>query len=88
MTILDDYPKVAAKIAHFRCSGRGQRDIPVTNAYGITEIVMLLPGRVAASVRTDAASTLVRYLGGDVTLVDEIAQNHLAQQEVEDDHPA
>ena len=49
---------------------------------------MLLPGRAAASVRKEAANCLVRYLGGDLTLVDELARNHLAQQDLDEDAPA
>ena len=36
----------------------------MADAYVITEIVMIFPGRAAASVRKQAASVLVRYLGG------------------------
>jgi len=49
---------------------------------------MLLPGRAAANVRKQAASTLVRYLGGDMSMVEEIARNHLTQQQLEEDDPA
>ena len=43
---------------------RGQRITPVTCATGIIEIVLLLPGRVAARVRRQAAELLCRCLGG------------------------
>ena len=49
---------------------------------------MLLPGKAAGHVCKQAASTLVRYLGGDLSLVDELAQIQLGQQELDDDHPA
>ena len=49
---------------------------------------MLLPGRAAAHVRKEAASTLVRFLGGDMSMVDEIARNHLTQTELDEDNPA
>ena len=49
---------------------------------------MLLPGRAAASVRKQASSTLVRYLAGDASMVDELAQNHLVQQELDEENPA
>ena len=84
----EQFPEVALTCSNFKFSGRGQRETPVTCAKGAVLIVMLLPGRAAANVRKQAASTLVRYIGGDLTLVDEIAQNHLAQQELDDDHPA
>ena len=48
---------------------------------------MLLPGRAAAHIRKQAASTLVRYLGGDLSMVNEIASNHLTQQELDENDP-
>ena len=43
---------------------------------GITQIIMVLPGKAGRRVRTEAASVVVRYLGGDLTMVDEIAATH------------
>ena len=42
----------------------GQRETPVTDARGIVEIIMILPGHQATLVRRQAAELLVRYLGG------------------------
>ena len=84
----EQFPEVATTCSNFKFSGRGQRDTPITCVKGAILIVMLLPGRAAATVRKQAASTLVRYLGGDLSLVDEIARNHLAQQELDEDEPA
>ena len=53
---------------------KGQRASPVTDARGIVEIIMLLGGRQAARVRRQAAELLVRYLGGDLSLVDEVCR--------------
>ena len=76
-----------SKAYNFRFPGQGQRETPVTDARGIVEIVMLLPGKAAASVRKQAASILVRYLGGDLSLVEEVASNRLAQESLPEDHP-
>ena len=54
------YPEVNANIVDFKFPGRGQRKTSVTDAGGIVEIVMLLPGRQAALVRRQAAELLVR----------------------------
>ena len=35
---------------------------------------MLLPGRMAARVRRQASELLVRYLGGDLSLIDEVCR--------------
>ena len=84
----DIYPEVRHLISNFKFSGRGQRDTPVTDAEGITQIIMLLPGRAAALARQSAANVVVRYLGGDVSLVREIMANRNMQAELEPDHPA
>ena len=84
----EQFPEVQSGGTDFKFPGRGQRNTPVTCVKGAVTIVMLLPGRAAAHVRKQAASTLVRYLGGDLSLVDEIARNHLTQQELDEEHPA
>ena len=84
----EQFPEVQSGGTNFKFPGRGQRDTPVTCVKGVVTIVMLLPGRAAAHVRKQAASTLVRYLGGDLSMVEEIARNHLTQQELDEDDPA
>ena len=72
---------------NFRSDGRGS-PTPVTTASGIARIIMLLPGKAAAGLRKTAADLLVRYLGGDTTLVDEIYGNRQIQEQLPRDHPA
>jgi len=43
------------------------------------EFTFLLPGRAAANMRHQAATLMVRYLGGDTTLVEEVYSNRRAQ---------
>ena len=43
---------------------------------------MLLPGRQAANIRRQAASLLVRWLGGDLALVDEVCRTRGFQEEL------
>jgi hypothetical protein len=63
----------------FKFPGRRQRDTPVTDARGLVMIMNLLPGRQAAQFRMKSGDVLVRYLGGDQTLVSEIQRNAAAQ---------
>ena len=49
---------------------------------------MLLPGRAAAMARQSAANVIVRYLGGDVSLVREIMHNRNMQDLLPPEHPA
>ena len=82
------FPEVCHEVTNFKFSGQGQRETPVADARGIVEIIMVLPGKAAASYRKQAANLVVRYLGGDLTMVDEIAANRLAQEQLPDEHPA
>ena len=81
------YPEVLFGCQNFKFAGPGQRETPVADARGITEIIMVLPGKTAAKYRKSAADVIVRYLGGDPSLVDETAQNRLAQENLPDDNP-
>ena len=65
-----------------------QRPTPVADARGIVQIIMLLPCRAAAPVRAKASDVLVRYLGGDPSLVPEIAQNRAQQKNLPKSNPA
>ena len=84
----EQLPEVATTCSSFKLPGRGQRDTPVTDVKGAVIIVMLLPGRAAAHVQKQAATTLPRHLGGDMSLVEEVARNHLVQEELHEDDPA
>ena len=84
----EQLPEVGTACADFKFPERGRRCTPITCAKGAVTIVMLLPGRAAAHVRKQDASTLVRYLGGDLSMVDEIARNHISQQELDEDESA
>ena len=54
----------------------------MADAKSIVEIIMLLPGRQAARVRRQAAELLCRYLGGDISLVDEVCRLRGFQEEL------
>jgi len=88
--IYDERPEVRARCTHHKFPGRGQRNTPVADLATIVEIIFLLPGRTAARVRYEAAKLVVRYLGGDLGLVDEVQQLAHVQaslREQDPDHP-
>ena len=90
-TLKSNYPEVVSagyNFTDFQFAGQGQRATPVCEIRMAVEIVMLLPGRASASVRAKAADCLVRYVGGDLTMVQEVAANRLAQDQMDDDDPA
>ena len=70
--LLTKFPEVLAKCENFQFPGQGQKPTPVATLQVFLEILTLLPGRVAATVREKAVSTLIRAMNGDPTLVEEI----------------
>lgn len=60
---------------------------PVTNARGVVTLINLLPGVTAAHFRMQTAHILVRYLGGDETLIAEIQHNAAVQHTLPTEHP-
>jgi hypothetical protein len=85
------HPEVKHFLFNFQFPGQGQRKTPVTDVRGIVEVVMLLPGKRAATARRQAAEILVRYMGGDVSLVGEIIRNRATQDalaQADPQHPA
>ncbi len=86
--MLETYAELKEKIDQFKFPGQGQRETPVTDVRGMVEIIQVLPGPQAGRLRRQAAEILVRYLGGDLTLIDEVCalrnyQEHVAEEEPE-----
>lgn len=82
------YPEVLTESKNFKFPGKGQRETPVVGARGLVTIMNLLPGERAARFRAAEADVLVRYLGGDPTLVGEVRDIRRAQEQLPADHPA
>lgn len=76
------FPEVAQKSCKFKFPGKGQRPTPVCDARGLVSIISLLSGKRAAKFREAGADLLVRYLGGDETLVTEVCQNRQVQEQL------
>ena len=81
------HPEICAHCEDYLFPGSKQKKTPVTNARGIVEIILGLQGRYAARIRQQAASLLVRYLGGDPKLIQEICVMRGIQQEFIIDSP-
>ena len=80
--------EVPTNCRNYRFPGRGQRATPVmADTRSIVELILALPGRHAARVRRQAAALLVRYLGGDLSLVDEVCALRGFQEQVAVDAP-
>ena len=59
----------------FKFPGRGQRDTPVVSGQGLVRLLFLLPGKRARQFVAESAEVLVRHIGGDESLVEEIRRN-------------
>jgi hypothetical protein len=81
------YPDLNAKIVIYKFAGRRQRETPITDLATLYEILMLLPGRMAAQCRRHAAQLLIRYLGGDLSLIAEVEENRKLQERLAAEDP-
>lgn len=59
-------------LSQHKFPGAGQRETPCVNAKGLVKLLMLIPGKLAQEFRNQTADIMLRYLGGDITLVNEI----------------
>ncbi len=66
--------------------GARPKATPVATAAQMVEIIWQLPG--TAEFRRNCAQVCVRYLGGDLSLVDEITANRAAQERLRQENPS
>jgi len=78
--LLNQYPEFQSTRLKFKFPGRGRQTVDVAPLATALEFAFLLPGRHAAKVRRQAAILLVRFLGADMSLIDEIFRNRRVQQ--------
>jgi hypothetical protein len=83
----DKFTDVGNAFSNFQFEGQGQRETPVARLATIVEIIMLLPGRIAALIRKKCAEVFVRYLGGDLTLIGEVQQIRHVQDHLKEVDP-
>jgi hypothetical protein len=76
------YAEVVQWITTYQFSGSGERPTPVCSVQTLIELINLLPGERAARFRQAGAKVLVRVLGGDETLVDEIRENAVRMEQI------
>ena len=86
--LLETHPEVGTDCAHHQFPGRGQRETPIIGARGAVEITIVLQGKKAAEFRKKGADVICRYLGGDLSLVDEILANRAAQERLAAEQPS
>jgi hypothetical protein len=74
------HAEVLSDFEHHQFAGSGERPTPVCTVNEVIELINLLPGVRAARFRQAGAKVLVRYLGGDETLIDEVRENAMRQE--------
>jgi hypothetical protein len=87
-TLLKNHPVIKSNLTPFPFPHTPGGPTPVTDARGVVTIINLLSGARAARFRAASADIMVRYLGGDPTLVADIQRNAAAQQSVSEENIA
>lgn len=57
------------EIENIKFAGSNQKNTPCTNVQGLVKLLFWIPGEKAKRFRESAANILIRYLGGDTTLI-------------------
>lgn len=73
-SLTESHTEVVGKADNFQFPGQGQRPTPVASLQVFLEILVTLPGKIAAAVREQAVGTLVRAMQGDPSLAQEIIE--------------
>jgi hypothetical protein len=73
-------------IGMYQFPGARQRETPIADARGVVHIIFFLPGPRAAAFCYKCSDLIVRYLGGDESLIDEIRQTRVAREQLPGDH--
>jgi hypothetical protein len=72
----------------FHFFGERQRPTPVTDIKGLIEMLLLVPGQRAMKFRSGVAEIFLRFIGGDLSLIEKIRTLNDMQQQLPPDNPA
>jgi len=86
--LLERYPHLEHQMLLFKFAGRGRHKSQVSQLATLLEVMMLLPGARAAKVRHQAARLMIRYLGGDLTLIQEVEKMQHIQAQLANEDPS
>ena len=76
------YPGIDGNCILYKFAGARQRNTLVYDVRSVVEIILLLPGAQAARLRRQVAELVVRYLGGDLTIIDDVCRIRGFQEEL------
>jgi hypothetical protein len=74
-TLQQHYQELISQFRTYQFTGSGERPTPVCTVPQVIELINVLSGVRAARFRSAGAKVLVRFLGGDETLIDEVREN-------------
>ena len=80
--LVAQYPGVDGNCILYKFAGARQRNTLVCDVRSVVEIILLLPGAQAARLRRQVAELVVRYLGGDLTIIDDVCRIRGFQEEL------
>ena len=82
-----DHAETISGTDSFRFAGQRGPGTDLVNLQTALQIIMLLPGKAAAAMRLKASVLLVRFLGGDLSLVAEIYDMNALQRHLKEHWP-
>ena len=80
--LVAQYPGIDGNCILYKFAGARQRNTLVCDVRSVVEIILLLPGAQAARLRRQVAELVVRYLGGDLTIIDDVCRIRGFQEEL------
>ena len=72
LRIKKEYNDILAECQDIKFDGKKQKETPCINTSGFIKLLMIIPGKLADKFRNDVAPIIIRNLGGDTTLINEI----------------
>lgn len=83
----EDYPEVVGQTDSFQFNGQGQTPTPIARLETIIELMNVMKGDKVAKYRTQFAKVITRYIRGDMSLIDEVIENHERVQQLPENSP-
>jgi hypothetical protein len=71
----------------FQFDGEREKETPVTDIEGLVRMFLLVPGRRAAGFRRQVSELFVRFVGGDLSLIDDLEKAALVQKRLREEQP-
>jgi len=70
--IKNEYNNIVTDCRVIKFDGKKQKETPCINMTGFVKLLMIIPGKLADKFRSDVAPIIIRNLGGDTSLINEI----------------